>query len=124
MRCIGCGSQAITERPERAIRAELGKHGRHRISRYRNNGLEQDHRGLKGRYRDPPRIQRRGDLGGARASPRRHFGQIRLCGETCLLDPLHGAGTDAQLAGDLQDAMPATKQRFVAWPTERPFAHG
>ncbi len=35
----------------RAIRTELGKHVRHRTSRYRNNGLEQDHRGLKGRYR-------------------------------------------------------------------------
>src|SRR5690349_19289756 len=35
----------------RAIRTELGKRVRHRTSRYRNNGLEQDHRGLKGRYR-------------------------------------------------------------------------
>jgi putative transposase len=35
----------------RAIRTELGTHVRHRTSRYRNNGLEQDHRGLKGRYR-------------------------------------------------------------------------
>jgi transposase-like protein len=35
----------------RAIRTELGKDVRHRTSRYRNNGLEQDHRGLKGRYR-------------------------------------------------------------------------
>jgi putative transposase len=35
----------------RAIRTELGKEVRHRTSRYRNNGLEQDHRGLKGRYR-------------------------------------------------------------------------
>jgi putative transposase len=35
----------------RAIRTELGKRVRHRTSRYENNGLEQDHRGLKGRYR-------------------------------------------------------------------------
>jgi putative transposase len=35
----------------RAIRTELGKEVHHRTSRYRNNGLEQDHRGLKGRYR-------------------------------------------------------------------------
>ena len=35
----------------RAIRTELGKQVRHRTSRYKNNGLEQDHRGLKGRYR-------------------------------------------------------------------------
>jgi putative transposase len=35
----------------RAIRTELGIHVRHRTSRYRNNGLEHDHRGLKGRYR-------------------------------------------------------------------------
>jgi transposase-like protein len=35
----------------RAIRTELGRDVRHRTSRYRNNGLEQDHRGLKGRYR-------------------------------------------------------------------------
>jgi len=35
----------------RAIRSELGKHVRHRTSRYLNNRLEQDHRGIKGRYR-------------------------------------------------------------------------
>ena len=35
----------------RAIRTELGKRARHRTSRYLNNGLEQDHRGIKGRYR-------------------------------------------------------------------------
>jgi putative transposase len=35
----------------RAIRTELGGHVRHRTSRYLNNRLEQDHRGLKGRYR-------------------------------------------------------------------------
>ena len=35
----------------RAIRTELGKGARHRTSRYLNNRLEQDHRGLKGRYR-------------------------------------------------------------------------
>jgi len=35
----------------RAIRTELGKRVRHRTSRYKNNGLEQDHRGLKSRYR-------------------------------------------------------------------------
>jgi len=34
----------------RAIRTELGKAVRHRTSRYLNNRLEQDHRGLKGRY--------------------------------------------------------------------------
>ena len=35
----------------RAIKTELGKGVRHRTSRYLNNRLEQDHRGLKGRYR-------------------------------------------------------------------------
>ncbi len=35
----------------RAIRTELGKGVRHRTSRYLNNRLEQDHRGIKGRYR-------------------------------------------------------------------------
>jgi putative transposase len=35
----------------RAIRTELGRHVRHRTSRYLNNRLEQDHRGIKGRYR-------------------------------------------------------------------------
>jgi putative transposase len=35
----------------RAIRTELGKGVRHRCSRYLNNRLEQDHRGIKGRYR-------------------------------------------------------------------------
>lgn len=34
----------------RAIRTELGKGVRHRTSRYLNNRLEQDHRGIKGRY--------------------------------------------------------------------------
>ena len=34
----------------RAIRTELGRHVRHRTSRYLNNRLEQDHRGIKGRY--------------------------------------------------------------------------
>lgn len=35
----------------RAIRSELGRHVKHRSSRYLNNRLEQDHRGIKGRYR-------------------------------------------------------------------------
>ncbi len=35
----------------RAIRTELGRQVRHRTSRYLNNRLEQDHRGLKGRCR-------------------------------------------------------------------------
>jgi putative transposase len=35
----------------RAIRTELGKSVRHRTSAYLNNRLEQDHRGIKGRYR-------------------------------------------------------------------------
>ena len=34
-----------------AIRTTLGKRVRHRCSRYLNNRLEQDHRGIKGRYR-------------------------------------------------------------------------
>src|SRR5947209_6094502 len=109
MRCLACGSKAVTERPERtaqgyrrfrcracrklvdvlfsehrdmaaaqaffrsakavtgvtpdrittdghdsyprAIRTELGKGVRHRTSAYLNNRLEQDHRGIKGRYR-------------------------------------------------------------------------
>jgi len=34
----------------RAIRTELGKGVRHRTSAYLNNRLEQDHRGVKGRY--------------------------------------------------------------------------
>src|SRR6202034_1861924 len=35
----------------RAIRTELGKQVRHRTSRYLNNRLEQDHRGIKSRCR-------------------------------------------------------------------------
>ena len=35
----------------RAIRPTLGKRVTHRTSAYRNNGLEQDHRGIKGRIR-------------------------------------------------------------------------
>ena len=45
----------------RAIRTGLGKGVRHRTSRYLNNGLEQDRRGHKGRYR--PRAVRIYDLG-------------------------------------------------------------
>src|SRR3954470_10849170 len=35
----------------RAIRTELGRGVRHRTSHYLNNRMEQDHRGIKGRYR-------------------------------------------------------------------------
>jgi len=35
----------------RAIRTELGQDVRHRTNAYLNNRLEQDHRGIKGRYR-------------------------------------------------------------------------
>ncbi len=35
----------------RAIRCELGKGAQHRTGRYLNNRLEQDHPGIKGRYR-------------------------------------------------------------------------
>ena len=35
----------------RAIRTELGKDVRHQTNAYLNNRLEQDHRGIKGRYR-------------------------------------------------------------------------
>jgi putative transposase len=34
----------------RAIRTELGEGVRHRTNRYLNNRIEQDHRGIKGRY--------------------------------------------------------------------------
>ena len=34
-----------------AIREELGEEAQHRTSRYLNNRLEQDHRGIKGRYK-------------------------------------------------------------------------
>jgi putative transposase len=35
----------------RAIRSTLDRHVHHRTSAYRNNGLEQDHRGIKGQIR-------------------------------------------------------------------------
>ena len=35
----------------RAVKEELGEEVQHRTSRYLNNGLEQDHRGIKGRYK-------------------------------------------------------------------------
>ena len=35
----------------RAIRSTLGKQVTHRTKAYRNNGLEQNHRGIKGRIR-------------------------------------------------------------------------
>lgn len=36
---------------KRVIRTELGRGVHHRTSRYLNNRMEQDHRGIKGRYR-------------------------------------------------------------------------
>src|ERR1700709_1339289 len=48
----------------RAIRTELGEGVKHRTSRYLNNRLEQDHRGIKGRYQPkrgfkfPPQAER------------------------------------------------------------------
>ena len=86
MRCLECGSEAVTERPERTAQGyrrfrcrACGKQFnersdtllnrtqypsdvialvvlwrlrlRHRTSAYLNNRLEQDHRGIKGRYR-------------------------------------------------------------------------
>ena len=35
----------------RAIRTVLGRRAAHRTNAYKNNGLEQDHRGIKGRIR-------------------------------------------------------------------------
>jgi transposase-like protein len=35
----------------RAIRSTLSRHVKHRTSAYKNNGIEQDHRGVKGRIR-------------------------------------------------------------------------
>jgi putative transposase len=49
-----------------AIRGELGKDVRHRTSAYLNNRLEQDHRGIKGRYR-----------------PMRGFGSAASAGRFC-----------------------------------------
>jgi putative transposase len=43
----------------RAIRTELGEAVRHRTNRYLNNRIEQDHRGIKGRYQ-PMRGFKRG----------------------------------------------------------------
>lgn len=63
----------------RAIRTELGRAVRHRTSRYLNNRLEQDHRGLKCRYRPMlgfkcPRAAARFCLG---HDELRHFLRIR-----------------------------------------------
>ena len=50
----------------RAIRNELGRGVRHRTSAYLNDRLEQDHRGIKGRYR-----------------PMRGFGSVVSAGRFC-----------------------------------------
>ena len=50
----------------RAIRNELGRGVRHRTSAYMNNRLEQDHRGIKGRYQ-----------------PMRGFGSVVSAGRFC-----------------------------------------
>jgi putative transposase len=60
MRCPHRQSATATERPDRtnghdayprAIRTVFGGQVRHRTNRYLNNHLEQDHRGIKQRYR-------------------------------------------------------------------------
>jgi putative transposase len=48
----------------RAIDTELGSHVRHRTNRYLNNRIEQDHRGIKSRYR--PMLGFKSSLAGAR----------------------------------------------------------
>jgi len=62
----------------RAIRTELGKHVRHRTSRYLNNRLEQDHRGIKDRCR--PMLGLKSTVSAA-----------RYCRETLM--PIPNAGT-------------------------------
>jgi putative transposase len=48
----------------KAIRTELGDEVRHRTNRYLNNRIEQDHRGIKGRYR--PMLGFKSDLSAGR----------------------------------------------------------
>ncbi len=50
----------------RALRETLGEHVAHRTSRYKNNRLEQDHRGVKQRY-----------------YPMRGFGNVTAAGRFC-----------------------------------------
>ena len=52
---VGQGPDQVTtdghDAYPRAIRETLGPEVVHRCSRYKNNAMEQDHRGMKGRYR-------------------------------------------------------------------------
>jgi len=52
---VGHGPERVTtdgrDAYPRAIRETLGPEAVHRCSRYKNNVIEQDHRGIKGRYR-------------------------------------------------------------------------
>ena len=73
----------------RAIRIELGKGVRHRTSAYLNNRLEQDHRGIKGRYR--PMRGFKCPRSAARFSP--HPVRSRRLPQTPIPPPQHdGAG--------------------------------
>jgi len=74
----------------RAVRTEPGRHVRYRRSRYLTNRLEQDHRGIKGRYR-PARgssapAQRHGSAEATTNSALAHT-------MTSLSPPTSGAGT-------------------------------
>jgi len=65
----------------RAIRTELGTGVRHRTSAYLNNRLEQDHRGIKGRYRPMQAFKcQRSAARFCRAyNELRHFLRLRTC---------------------------------------------
>jgi len=83
----------------RAIRTELGKHVCHRTSRYRNNGLQQGHRGLKGRYR--PLLAFLPHRG-------RNLGQLRPCGVSTAPDRPPGS-VEATTSSETSSALdPAT----------------
>ncbi|MFC0389638.1 DDE-type integrase/transposase/recombinase [Muricoccus vinaceus] len=58
MDCVGCGPESTSEHHHgrsppypRAIHSTLGRYVKHRTSRFRKNGPEQDHSGIKGRIR-------------------------------------------------------------------------
>ena len=59
----------------RAIREIAGEGVEHRCSQYLNNWLEQDHRGIKGRYRPMRRF------GSVASASRYHFRTRRTMGE-------------------------------------------
>src|ERR1700759_2970726 len=77
----------------RAIDTELGSHVRHRTNRYLNNRIEQDHRGIKGRYQ--PMLGFKSGLAAARFC--RAYDELRSFLRPCSIRNQHVSANHRRL---------------------------